>query len=34
MTPDAAGRLVVRGLHVGWGPTTVVRGADLGVAAG
>lgn len=34
MTPGAPGRLVVRGLHAGWGPTTVVRGADLGVAAG
>ncbi len=35
MTAPAAGpRLAVRGLHAGWGASTVVRGVDLEVAGG
>ncbi len=30
----AAGSLAIRGLHAGWGATTVVRGVDLDVAGG
>ena len=31
---DGSARLQVRGLHAGWGSTTLVRGADLAVEAG